>query len=76
MHTTLAGRKKTGGRNADGRITTRGRGGGAKQKIRNVDFRRRYAREKYGPNATVVATVIAIGRYRMPSIPLKVTIGT
>ena len=53
-------KKKTGGRNNNGRITMRGIGGGAKQKIRNVDFRRRYARDKYGPNATVVATVIAI----------------
>ena len=53
-------RKKTGGRNSDGRITMRGIGGGAKQKIRNVDFRRRFARDKYGPNATVEATVIAI----------------
>ena len=53
-------RKKTGGRNADGRITTRGRGGGAKQKIRNVDFRRRFARDQYGAGETVEAEVIAI----------------
>ena len=53
-------RKRTGSRNSDGRITTRGRGGGAKQKIRNVDFRRRFARDKYGPNETVEAEVIAI----------------
>ena len=33
-------RKKTGGRNNLGRITARGRGGGHKQKIRQVDFRR------------------------------------
>ncbi|SVD38371.1 uncharacterized protein METZ01_LOCUS391225, partial [marine metagenome] len=44
-------KKKTGGRNSDGRITMRGIGGGAKQKIRNVDFRRRFARDKYGPEA-------------------------
>ena len=53
-------KKKTGGRNNDGRITMRGLGGGAKQKIRNVDFRRRFARDKYGPNETVQAEVIAI----------------
>ena len=53
-------RKRTGGRNSDGHVTTRGRGGGAKQKIRNVDFRRRFARDKYGPGATVTATVTAI----------------
>jgi len=34
-------RKKTGGRNNTGRITARGIGGGHKQRIRNVDFRRK-----------------------------------
>jgi large subunit ribosomal protein L2 len=53
-------KKKTGGRNSDGRITMRGIGGGAKQRIRNVDFRRRFAREKYGPDVTVEAKVVAI----------------
>lgn len=33
-------RKKTGGRNCYGRVTSRGRGQGHKQKIRTVDFRR------------------------------------
>jgi large subunit ribosomal protein L2 len=33
-------RKKTGGRNAYGRVTSRGRGQGHKQKIRRVDFKR------------------------------------
>ena len=53
-------KKKTGGRNSDGHITMRGIGGGAKQKIRNVDFRRRFARDKYGADATVEGSVIAI----------------
>lgn len=44
-------RKKTGGRNAYGRVTARGIGGGHKQKIRIVDFKRR----KLGMDATVVA---------------------
>jgi len=44
-------RKKTGGRNSYGRITSRARGGGHKQKVRNVDFRR----NKVGMEATVVA---------------------
>src|SRR5713226_3575619 len=44
-------RKKTGGRNCYGRITSRGIGQGHKQKIRNVDFKR----EKYGIEATVTA---------------------
>ncbi len=44
-------RKRTGGRNAYGRVTARGIGGGNKQKIRLVDFRR----GKHGVEATVVA---------------------
>ena len=44
-------RKKTGGRNAYGRITSRGIGQGHKQKIRNVDFKR----QKHGVEATVAA---------------------
>ena len=43
-------RKKTGGRNAYGRVTARGIGGGHKQKIRLVDFKRR----KMGMDAAVV----------------------
>lgn len=43
-------RKKTGGRNAYGRVTARGIGGGHKQKIRLVDFKRR----KTGMDAVVV----------------------
>jgi len=44
-------RKKTGGRNCYGRITSRGLGKGHKQKIRNVDFKR----HKRGMEATVIA---------------------
>ena len=44
-------RKKTGGRNCYGRITSRGIGGGHKQKIRNVDFKR----NKHGVEASVLA---------------------
>src|SRR5437764_559109 len=44
-------RKKTGGRNCYGRITSRGLGQGHKQKIRNVDFKR----QKHGVEATVSA---------------------
>lgn len=43
-------RKKTGGRNVHGRVTARGIGGGHKQKIRIVDFRR----NKLGMDAEVV----------------------
>jgi large subunit ribosomal protein L2 len=44
-------RKKTGGRNAYGRVTARGIGGGHKQKYRLVDFKRK----KHGVEATVSA---------------------
>lgn len=44
-------RKRTGGRNAYGRVTARGIGGGHKQKLRLVDFKR----SKHGVEATVKA---------------------
>jgi large subunit ribosomal protein L2 len=44
-------KKKTGGRNNYGRLTSRHIGGGHKQNYRKVDFRRR----KHGVNAQVVA---------------------
>lgn len=44
-------RKRTGGRNVYGRVTARGIGGGAKQKLRLVDFKR----QKHGVEATVKA---------------------
>ena len=44
-------RKKSGGRNAYGRVTARGIGGGHKQKIRIVDFKR----ARHGVEAQVVA---------------------
>ncbi len=44
-------RKKTGGRNNRGRVTSRGRGGGHKQKIRQIDFKRK----KHGVKASVIA---------------------
>ena len=44
-------RKKTGGRNCYGRVTARGIGGGHKQKVRTVDFKR----DKRGIEAKVTA---------------------
>jgi len=44
-------RKKTGGRNCYGRVTSRGIGRGNKQKIRNVDFKR----DKRDVEASVIA---------------------
>ena len=51
-------RKKTGGRNVYGRVTARGIGGGHKQKLRLVDFKR----EKHGMEATVAAIEYDPGR--------------
>src|SRR3978361_1543209 len=47
----VEGLKKSGGRNAHGRKTSRHRGGGAKRAYRRVDFKRR----KDGVNAKVAA---------------------
>lgn len=46
------GKKSTGGRNSQGKITTRYRGGGVKRKLREIDFKR----DKDG----IIATVISI----------------
>src|SRR5215475_1905997 len=51
-------RKRTGGRNHYGRMTARGIGGGHKQKLRLVDFRR----AKHGVEATVTAIEYDPGR--------------
>lgn len=51
-------RKRTGGRNAYGRVTARGIGGGHKQKLRLVDFKR----NKHGVEATVKAIEYDPGR--------------
>ena len=55
----VEGLKKSGGRNAHGRITSRHRGGGAKRKYRKIDFKRlkdgvpaKVAAIEYDPNRT------------------------
>ena len=45
----LAVKQRTGGRNSSGRMTIRHQGGGHKQKLRLIDFKR----DKYGIPATV-----------------------
>ena len=59
------GKTKTGGRNNDGRITTRHIGGGHKQSYRLIDFRRRkhdvaatVERLEYDPNRTAFIALI------------------
>jgi large subunit ribosomal protein L2 len=62
----VEGKSKTGGRNNDGRITTRHIGGGHKQAYRKVDFRRRdklevpatVERLEYDPNRTAFIALI------------------
>src|ERR1044072_5849395 len=61
----VEGKTKTGGRNNDGRITSRHIGGGAKQSYRRIDFRRRkfdspasVERLEYDPNRTAVIALI------------------
>jgi len=51
-------RKKTGGRNSHGRVTARGIGGGQKQRLRHVDFKR----DKHGVEAVVTAIEYDPGR--------------
>ncbi|MBV9676178.1 MAG: 50S ribosomal protein L2, partial [Acidobacteriaceae bacterium] len=47
----VEGKKRSGGRNAHGQISSRFRGGGAKQAYRIIDFKR----DKEGVNARVAA---------------------
>lgn len=61
----VEGKSNTGGRNSDGRITTRHVGGGHKKAYRRVDFRRRkfdvpakVERLEYDPNRTAFIALI------------------
>ena len=65
VKTLVEGKTKTGGRNSDGRITSRHIGGGAKQAYRKIDFRRRkfdapasVERLEYDPNRTAFIALI------------------
>ncbi|GAA0127306.1 50S ribosomal protein L2 [Clostridium sp. CTA-19] len=79
----LVSKKKTGGRNAQGKITVRHHGGGAKQKYRIIDFKRnkdnitaKVATVEYDPNrsAYIALVVYADGdkRYIIAPVGLKV----
>ncbi|MFN2613005.1 MAG: 50S ribosomal protein L2 [Solirubrobacterales bacterium] len=59
------GAKKSGGRNSKGRITSRHRGGGAKRRYRQIDFKRRkdgvpakVATIEYDPNRTAYIALL------------------
>ena len=75
---------KSGGRNNNGRITTRHQGGGHKQRYRKVDFRRdkdginaRVERIEYDPNRTahIALLVYADGERRYIIAPRKLRSG-
>ena len=79
----LASLSKTGGRNAQGKITVRHHGGGAKRKYRIIDFKRnkdgikaKVATIEYDPNrsAYIALVVYADGekRYILAPVGLKV----
>ncbi|HEY83462.1 MAG TPA: 50S ribosomal protein L2 [Dehalococcoidia bacterium] len=76
--------KKRGGRNNQGRITVRHRGGGAKRKLRVIDFKRdkigvpgRVAAIEYDPNRSARIALIhyADGEKRYILAPLGLNVG-
>ncbi len=76
--------KKRGGRNNQGRITVRHRGGGAKRKLRLIDFKRdkfgvpgRVASIEYDPNRSARIALIhyADGEKRYILAPLGLSVG-
>ncbi|MEJ2720462.1 MAG: 50S ribosomal protein L2 [bacterium] len=76
--------KKTGGRNSDGRITTRHRGGGHKRRYRKIDFKRdklnipsKVAAIEYDPNrsARIALLHYADGEKRYILSPLGLNVG-
>ncbi len=80
----LAPMKKSGGRNNNGRITSRHRGGGHKRRFRLIDFRRnkdgvpaRVASIEYDPNrsARIALLVYADGEKRYVTAPEGVGVG-
>ncbi len=80
----VEGLKKSGGRNAHGRITSRHRGGGAKRKYRKVDFKRqkdgvpaKVAAIEYDPNRSAHIALLhyADGDKRYILAPQRLRVG-
>src|SRR5215203_7563505 len=78
------GLKKSGGRNTNGRVTARHRGGGAKRRYRKIDFRRqkdgvpaRVAAIEYDPNRTAYIALLhyADGEKRYILAPARIKVG-
>jgi large subunit ribosomal protein L2 len=83
--TLVEGLTKSGGRNANGRITSRHRGGGAKRKYRVIDFKRTkdgvpatVAAIEYDPNRTAHIALLHYvdGEKRYILAPNGLTVGT
>jgi large subunit ribosomal protein L2 len=83
LKSLLVDKKRKGGRNAQGKITVRHHGGGAKQKYRIIDFKRnkdgvgaKVATIEYDPNRTayIALVIYADGdkRYILAPVGLKV----
>ena len=80
----VEGLKKSGGRNANGRITSRHRGGGAKRKYRKIDFKRqkdgvpaKVAAIEYDPNRSAHIALLhyADGDKRYILAPQRLRVG-
>src|SRR5580658_10943986 len=78
------GLKKSGGRNSNGRKTSRHRGGGAKRLYRRIDFKRRkdgipakVAHIEYDPNRTAYIALLhyADGEKRYILAPARLSVG-
>src|SRR5437016_1052944 len=79
------GISKSGGRNSNGRKTSRHRGGGAKRRYRKIDFKRqkdgvpaRVAAIEYDPNRTAYIALLhyADGEKRYILAPQRLRVGT
>jgi large subunit ribosomal protein L2 len=80
----LKPKHRTGGRNTDGRITSRRRGGGTKRRYRAIDFRRhkdgvpaKVAHIEYDPNRNGLIALLhyADGEKRYILLPARVKVG-
>src|SRR6187551_3989262 len=80
----VEGLKKSGGRNANGRITSRHRGGGAKRRYRKIDFKRqkdgvpaKVAAIEYDPNRSAHIALLhyADGDKRYILAPQRLRVG-
>ena len=74
------GKRKTGGRNNKGHVTSRGIGGGHKQKYRHIDFKRRkwdvpatVERIEYDPNRTAFIALLKYEDGEQAYIPVSYT---